>query len=229
MNWEKLRTRLGGGGSVAKKRKRASSPLMADQHPSSKEEAPNDAPGEPTRCLAIDCEFVGVGADGERNALARVSITNFHGDVVYDKFVKPIESVTDYRTWVSGVRPADLETAVDFKTAQKDVAEILKDRIIVGHSIKHDLHALMLTHASHLIRDTASKKSGFCPKGPRSLRALCKTHLDLDIQSNEHSSVEDARATMLLYKTRRKIWEKEASIISKRHRNRRKKKLKAKS
>ncbi|KAI7821456.1 hypothetical protein BX661DRAFT_217597, partial [Kickxella alabastrina] len=58
--------------------------------------------------LAIDCEMVGAGFKGSRSMLARVSIVNYYGHVVLDTFVKPTEAVTDYRTWVSGVRKSDL-------------------------------------------------------------------------------------------------------------------------
>lgn len=58
--------------------------------------------------VAIDCEMVGVGPDGETSALARVSIVNFHGAVVLDTYVKPMEKVTDYRTFVSGITPKHL-------------------------------------------------------------------------------------------------------------------------
>ena len=33
---------------------------------------------------------------------------NSWGNIVYDKHVRPMEEVTDYRTKVSGVRPGDL-------------------------------------------------------------------------------------------------------------------------
>lgn len=56
----------------------------------------------------MDCEMVGVGMNGEDSILARVSIVNQYGKVLYDKFVKPTEEVVDYRTAVSGIRPADL-------------------------------------------------------------------------------------------------------------------------
>ena len=52
--------------------------------------------------------MVGVGQSGQENMLARVSIVNSLCQPVYDKFVKPKERVTDYRTFVSGVRPKDL-------------------------------------------------------------------------------------------------------------------------
>jgi RNA exonuclease 4 len=60
--------------------------------------------------IAIDCEMVGVGERGhESSALARVSVVNFHGYCLLDVFVKPKEMVTDWRTWVSGVSPEDME------------------------------------------------------------------------------------------------------------------------
>ena len=62
-----------------------------------------------TNIIGMDCEMVGVGYGGTDSVLARVSIVNCHGHCVYDKFVKPREKVTDYRTHVSGIRPKDLE------------------------------------------------------------------------------------------------------------------------
>ena len=53
--------------------------------------------------------MVGVGLDDKRHMLARVSVVNSHGHVVYDSFVAPQEKVVDYRTPVSGVKPADLK------------------------------------------------------------------------------------------------------------------------
>lgn len=60
--------------------------------------------------VAIDCEMVGVGPNGEDSALARVSIVNFNGAVLLDAYVKPLEKVTDYRTHVSGIEPKHLES-----------------------------------------------------------------------------------------------------------------------
>src|SRR5699024_8434209 len=57
-----------------------------------------------TQCVAIDCEMVGAGFAGNHSLLARVSIVNLFGHCIYDKFVKPLEEVTDYRTEVSGIR-----------------------------------------------------------------------------------------------------------------------------
>jgi RNA exonuclease 4 len=52
--------------------------------------------------------MVGVGPDGMEDSLARVSIVNYFGHVLYDAFIKPTQRVTDFRTKFSGIRPADI-------------------------------------------------------------------------------------------------------------------------
>ncbi|NXS24434.1 REXO4 exonuclease, partial [Mystacornis crossleyi] len=111
-----------------------------------------------TRAVAMDCEMVGVGPKGEDSIVARVSIVNQFGKCVYDKYVRPTEKVTDYRTAVSGIRPQNINTGEDFKTVQKEVAEILKGRILVGHALKNDLKVLLLDHPQKKIRDTQRYK-----------------------------------------------------------------------
>ena len=64
-----------------------------------------------TRLLAIDCEMVGAGVGGSVSLLARVSIVNTSGQVVYDTYVSPGECVTDYRTRWSGIRPHHIKNA----------------------------------------------------------------------------------------------------------------------
>lgn len=58
----------------------------------------------------MDCEMVGVGPKGEDSIVARVSLVNQFGKCIYDKYVKPTEEVTDYRTAVSGIRPENINT-----------------------------------------------------------------------------------------------------------------------
>lgn len=52
---------------------------------------------EVTHVLAIDCEMVGTGPEGDKSMLARVVIINDQGNVLLDSFVKPTAKVTDYR------------------------------------------------------------------------------------------------------------------------------------
>ena len=160
----------------------------------------------------MDCEFVGVGPEGKDSALARVSLVNFHGNVVLDIFVKPRETVTDWRTWVSGITPDHMKNAVSFKQAQQQLSDILQDKILVGHAVKHDLEALMLSHPKSKVIDTARHlpfRQKYAKGKSPSLKKLAKEILNMDIQSGQHSSVEDARATMLIYKSAKQDFDKE--------------------
>ncbi|KAJ1918706.1 3'-5' exonuclease [Mycoemilia scoparia] len=164
--------------------------------------------------LAIDCEMVGVGPRGIRSMLARVSLVNYYGVTVMDEFVKPQEKVTDYRTWVSGIRPQDIANAPSFKEVQKRVADLFKDRIIIGHAIHNDLKAMLLSHPKSLIRDTSlfAPFREACGGRTPGLKKLADLELGLKIQGGEHSSVIDAKITMLLYRKVRARWEKSITL-----------------
>jgi len=166
--------------------------------------------GDLTPIVAMDCEMVGVGLDASQSSLARCSIVNCQGAVIYDKHVKQIHPVSDYRTHVSGIRPKDLVDGEDFSVVQQEVAQILHERILVGHSLQADLQALGLNHSRQLIRDTAYYQ-GLCPNRPRSLKTLVKERLGVEFQAGEHDSVEDARAVLAVYKTVAMQWEHEVA------------------
>ncbi|XP_033923534.1 RNA exonuclease 4 [Melopsittacus undulatus] len=164
-----------------------------------------------TRAVAMDCEMVGVGPKGDDSIVARVSIVNQFGKCVYDKYVKPTEEVTDYRTAVSGIRPENINTGEDFKTVQKEVADILNGRILVGHALRNDLKVLFLDHPQKKIRDTQRYKPfrqrvGI-KNGRPSLKLLCEKLLNIKVQTSEHCSVQDAQAAMRLYTLEKKKWE----------------------
>ncbi|KAM4647189.1 RNA exonuclease 4 [Amazona ochrocephala] len=164
-----------------------------------------------TRAVAMDCEMVGVGPKGEDSIVARVSIVNQFGKCVYDKYVKPTEEVTDYRTAVSGIRPENINTGEDFKTVQREVADILNGRILVGHALRNDLKVLFLDHPQKKIRDTQRYKPfrqrvGI-KNGRPSLKLLCEKLLNVQVQTSEHCSVQDAQAAMRLYTLEKKKWE----------------------
>ena len=185
-----------------------------------------------TETLAIDCEMVGVGEDGTRSVLARVTVVNEHGNVVLDTFVETTEKVTDYRTKVSGVRPRDLKNAPKFADVQKMVSKLIEKKIVVGHGLKNDFKALLLNHPRERTRDTALYHPLTRPlrshercvegaprgRGCRSLKELTKTHLRMTIQEGEHSSAEDARAALFLYAKFKKKWEQSLLVaMRKRH------------
>jgi RNA exonuclease 4 len=160
----------------------------------------------------MDCEMVGVGPNPDNDSvLARVSIVNFNGDQVYDSYVRPKEMVTDWRTHVSGIAPKHMVEARTLEQAQKEVAEIMDGRILVGHAVSNDLDALLLGHPKRDIRDTSKHPEyrKIAGGGSPRLKMLAEHFLGLKIQEGAHSSVEDARATMALYRREKDSFERE--------------------
>jgi RNA exonuclease 4 len=172
----------------------------------------------PGKYVALDCEMVGVGPEPNRDsALARVSMVNYHGHQVYDSYVQVPRKVqvTDFRTAVSGIEPRHIRSdyARTFEEVREDLKILLAGRILVGHAVKNDLDALILKHDRRLIRDT-SKFSKFrqlanIPGRTPGLKLLAEKLLGVEIQVGAHSSVEDARATMALYRLDKEAFEKE--------------------
>lgn len=145
--------------------------------------------------------MVGVGLNGLESSLARVSIVNYDGVQIYDSFVSQKEAVVDWRTPISGIKPSHMTHARSFETVQADVAGILEGRVVVGHALRHDFKALLLDHPERDVRDTSryaayKKLAGGTPK----LQLLASELLGIEIQGGEHSSLEDARACMLLFR-----------------------------
>jgi DNA polymerase III epsilon subunit-like protein len=167
---------------------------------------------DPANAVAIDCEMVGVGPGGVLSVLARVSIVDWHGRILLDAFVKVQERVTDFRTRVSGIRPADLTgpKAMDFGTVRSQVGGLLKGKLLVGHGLINDLKVFHLKHPWYMIRDSATYQPLLRFNGqPRRLKELASTELGLMIQldGREHDSNEDARAAMALYKRHQAGWD----------------------
>lgn len=115
--------------------------------------------------------MVGVGPNGSESSLARVSLVDWNGAVVLDEFVRQKERVTDWRTQWSGIREKDMThgvfllysapvfcsvwrrpvaTATSFEEVQAKVADIIKDRILIGHAIHNDLKVCPFLHGCRL-------------------------------------------------------------------------------
>jgi RNA exonuclease 4 len=167
----------------------------------------NDTKG---KYVAMDCEYVGVGPGGVQSALARITLVNWHGAVLYDTFVRSPCPVTDYRTEVSGVRPENLVSAPDHQQVLTRLEELVtKDTVLVGHGLKNDMRVLMWSHPRRMVRDTSTfhRFRALSRGRTPALRRLAKQILGVGIQKGEHDSAEDARAAMLLYKKYKNEWE----------------------
>ena len=174
--------------------------------------------------IGLDCEMVGLGNDGKYSALARACLVNFDGEVIYDKYVRPKGFITDFRTKYSGIRSKDMRKgeASTFEECQKEVADLLKGKYIVGHALHNDLKVLLLSHPRTFIRDTATyhplmrtvKRGENVKYKPKALKVLAKEQLNLQIQEGEHDPGIDARSAMMLYRLHRQEWEKSIAGIS---------------
>ena len=168
--------------------------------------------------VALDCEMVGIGTDGKKSALARVSIVDWNLEVILDTYVQVPVRVTDFRTHVSGVEAKHIKSqnnAMPVKECRDKVAKILKGKILVGHALTNDFKALMTSHPKDMIRDTAKyrpfQRYGNAKWRARKLRDLVKENLKgkENFQEGEHDSVQDAKATMELFQVVFSQWEKE--------------------
>lgn len=91
----------------------------------------------------------------------RVAIVDYRGQIVYHTYVQPTIPVTDYRTATTGIEPQHLhpsklfpneaghslsaytirplDTAAPFNDVQQRVANLIRGKILIGHTLWHDL------------------------------------------------------------------------------------------
>lgn len=179
----------------------------------------------PSKCVAIDCEMVGTGPRGRVSELARCSVVSYHGDVLYDKYIRPEMPITDYRTRWSGVTRQHMRKAIPFKEAQKEILKLLKGKVVVGHALHNDFQALKYVHPRSQTRDTTYVPSllsqpSLHARARVSLKdlALQLLHRRIQVGRHGHSSVEDATAAMELYRLVEAQWEQQVASGLQAHR-----------
>jgi len=156
-----------------------------------------DADSDRKLLVALDCEMV-MTASGPR--LARISMVDVDGQLLYDTFVRPAEHITDYLTKFSGITAEILEgVETSLTDVQSRLLDLLsKDSILVGHSLENDFKALQLVHER--VIDTVLLYPH--PQGwphRRGLKALAADFLKRQIKRDSgHNSIDDARVAMEL-------------------------------
>ena len=189
------------------------------------------------RVVAFDCEMVGcdpseswlaklpVRSKKKRNKIptevsvaGRCAIVDYSGNIIYDKCIRPSLTIVDLRTCISGITAGHMAKAIPFDNARREILEMLQDKLVVAHDIRHDLAALQIPQnvLSRNIRDTSTcqilrKEAGVPSTHPNaSLRSLAMGVLGRDVQKHiPHSPVEDARIAMELYRAVEEEWERE--------------------
>jgi DNA polymerase III epsilon subunit-like protein len=170
----------------------------------------------PKSIVALDCEMIGVGS---QSYLARVTIVDYNGDIIVDKFVKPpvLRNTTlriNYRTHVSGVNKDILNARGEpFPRVQALVLNKLRGKTILGHALLNDFKALQIHdwHTRYSYYDTTeipffmnmTRREGYPDRyQPRKLKDLALEFLGktIQVEGAPHDSAEDARAVLDLYK-----------------------------
>uniref|UniRef100_A0A8D8QME3 RNA exonuclease 1 homolog n=1 Tax=Cacopsylla melanoneura TaxID=428564 RepID=A0A8D8QME3_9HEMI len=128
--------------------------------------------------------------------VARVTVVNVDGRLIYNTLVKPDCEIIDYNTKYSGISAKDYikNPYKSLKDVQNDLMGFVsKDSIIVGHGLENDMRALKLIH-SNIIDTSVLFPHAFGLPFRRSLKSIVSQLLHQSIQSGTHDSFEDARA-----------------------------------
>jgi PAB-dependent poly(A)-specific ribonuclease subunit 2 len=171
--------------------------------------------------FAIDSEFVAltlgdteIESDGtvkiirpQRMHLGRLSVIRSSSPVftpIIDDYIYAEEPIADYLTAYSGLMPEDLNpikskrNLVSHKTAYKKLTYLVDmGCIFVGHGLKKDFRTINIIVPESQIKDTVDI---YRLEGQRniSLRFLAWYVLNIDIQSEMHDSVVDAKIVIIL-------------------------------
>ena len=178
--------------------------------------------GSPTNCPAQRLTFKSKKKPNEELSIAaQCSIIGYDDSVLYDKYINPAigtgYKIINYRTPWSGIAPRHMDGAVPFHVARNEILDIISDCIVVGHNIGSDFHSLEIHNfPTSQIRDTSfnhnlKKRAGLPSNNqPGALKKMALALLGRRIQMRSrvgHCSVEDATATMDLYRLEELEWE----------------------
>lgn len=152
-----------------------------------------DAP----QSVAIDCEMCETQdpVSGKKNhkALCRISIVDAETkEVLLDTLVKPAWPVTNYRTFINGIKQEHLEKVqFTIRHAQAFVMALCSEEtVILGHAVHNDLVAMRMEH--HCVADSACLFQSNDPIRPTvSLKDLAKAIMNKEMP-DKHDSVNDA-------------------------------------
>ncbi|KAI0728598.1 hypothetical protein C8Q72DRAFT_364994 [Fomitopsis betulina] len=166
----------------------------------------------PRTYIVVREQVVYYGIVSRLPMIARVVIVDYRGNVLLDSFVRPTQPVSDYRTSETGLLQSTLESAPTFIEVQRQVAMLLRDKIIIGYALWQFFSVMGLSHPAIDTRDVAL----FMPFR-RSLRSrphvmiplmtLVNRLMGRHIGLHGDDPIEIARSTLDLFRSSEHVWE----------------------
>ncbi|KAL2129041.1 hypothetical protein VTI74DRAFT_8315 [Chaetomium olivicolor] len=178
--------------------------------------APPVNPSNPkARAVVLDCEMTGSKlptGEYSQTVVALALIDFLSGRVLLNTLIQPTEPITDWRSRLTGITSTKMAVAVAEGRALRGGTpaavtalwnHIDSETIIVGQSVKHDLHALGTVHTkivdSGILAGEAFFKPGQKVAGRiPGLQTLCKGLVGIEIRQGGkgmHDALEDVLAT----------------------------------
>jgi len=134
-----------------------------------------------------------------KSVLIRATLIDGHGKVILDEYCQPTSKIIFMRTQCHGIFQWEIIDKQSDEDLIRKIQEIIKDKIIIGHSLKYDLEVLKVSPPETKIRDTAERFSWTFRKHIPSLKELAKNKLGIEIQTGTHDSKEDALAALKIF------------------------------
>lgn len=149
--------------------------------------------------------------------LARVAIVDYRAQTVFHAYVQPTSPVTDYRTSTTGIEAAHLDPnngARTFDDVQRHVLNLFRGKILVGHALWQDFQVLGVPHPAVATRDVALYRpfrNSLRTQNQIGLQTLMWHLMRRRVQENQIDVLENARATIDLYRSHAADWENAVS------------------
>ncbi|EFA76122.1 RNA exonuclease 4 [Heterostelium album PN500] len=154
-----------------------------------------------------DCEMVEV--EGRKEALGSVCIVNSYGNTIYKSYAKPESFITNYRTRWSGLTYGMLERAPPAASVKRDVAMILRNKIVVGHNLQKDFQVLDYQHD-----DPERVRDSYCYEPLMSERDIVVKKKSSIAQEQ---SEEDQQPVVVEYETVKRLYPQALKKLAKKY------------
>ncbi|KAL5495586.1 hypothetical protein ACEPAI_1049 [Sanghuangporus weigelae] len=170
-------------------------------------------PHNPSKYVSVSTQYV-LATPQRVPILARVSVVDYRGNILYDSFVRPTHQIEDLRSSITGLLAEHLlsNEAMHPSAVKEQVSALFQGKIIIGHSLWMHFSLLGLTHPALDTRDVALylpfhrsvSSSTVTP-----LKSLVSHLMRRKIGRSYEHPLEEARAALDLFRSYEDPWENE--------------------